>query len=225
VHVVLSCAMSVDGYLDDASDERLLLSNEADLDRVDEVRAGCDAILVGAGTVRADDPRLVVRSAERRVARVARGQPESPTKVTLTASGALDPGARFFTSGESDRIVYCARPALGLTSERLAGFATVVDAGDPPDLRGVVADLADRGVRRLLVEGGGRVLTDFLALGLADELHLVVAPVFVGDPAAPRLVGPGRFPHHPGHGMTLAETRAIGDVVLLHYLLDRAADG
>lgn len=222
--MVVSCAMSVDGYLDDTSDQRLLLSNEADLDRVDEVRAGCDAILVGAGTVRTDDPRLVVRSAERRVARAARGQPESPIKVTLTASGALDPGARFFTAGESDRLVYCARPALTVTSERLVGFATVIDAGDAPDLRAVVADLADRGVRRLLVEGGGRVLTDVLALGLADELHLVVAPVFVGDPAAPRMVGPGRFPHHPGRGMTLAEARTIGDVVLLHYLLDRAPD-
>ena len=49
-YTLLSCGMSIDGYLDGASDERLLLSNHADLDRVDEVRAGCDAILVGAGT-------------------------------------------------------------------------------------------------------------------------------------------------------------------------------
>ena len=59
-YTLLSCAMSLDGYLDDASDRRLILSNEADFDRVDEVRAGCDAILVGAATVRNDNPRLVV---------------------------------------------------------------------------------------------------------------------------------------------------------------------
>ena len=57
-YTLLSCGMSLDGYLDDATDQRLLLSNEADFDRVDEVRAGCDAILVGAATVRNDNPRL-----------------------------------------------------------------------------------------------------------------------------------------------------------------------
>lgn len=62
-YILLSVATSIDGYIDDASGEPLALSNAADFDRVDEVRAGCDAILVGAGTVRADDPRLLVRSA------------------------------------------------------------------------------------------------------------------------------------------------------------------
>ena len=57
-YVLLSCAMSIDGYLDDATDERLLLSNDADVDRVDTVRAECDAILVGANTIRADNPRI-----------------------------------------------------------------------------------------------------------------------------------------------------------------------
>ena len=61
-YVLLSAAMSADGYLDDASATRLVLSGEADLDRVDELRAGSDAILVGAQTIRADNPRLLVRS-------------------------------------------------------------------------------------------------------------------------------------------------------------------
>ncbi|WP_186449776.1 dihydrofolate reductase family protein, partial [Nocardioides sp. J9] len=65
-YVLLSCSVSLDGYLDSAGEGRLLLSNDADFDRVDEVRAGCDAILVGAATVRNDDPRLLVRSEERR---------------------------------------------------------------------------------------------------------------------------------------------------------------
>jgi 5-amino-6-(5-phosphoribosylamino)uracil reductase len=222
VHVLLSCATSIDGYLDDASGSRLILSDEADLDRVDEVRAGCDAILVGAGTIRADDPRLVVRSAERRRARVGRGQPETPMRVTLTATGDLDPAARFFAGG--DALVYCASPAMSATRGRLAGAATVIDAGDPLDLRGVVADLARRGVRRLMVEGGGQVLTAFLAADLADELHVAIAPLFVGDPAAPRAVGPGRFPHDATHRMRLAGVHAVGDMVVARYLLDRRPD-
>ncbi|MEV0808403.1 dihydrofolate reductase family protein [Micromonospora sp. NPDC050200] len=218
-YVLLSCATSIDGYIDDTTEERLVLSNDEDLARIDAVRAGCDAILVGAGTVRRDDPRLVVRSERLRRARVARGLPPSPVKVTLTGRGDLDPAARFFTVGDADRIVYCASPAVAKTTELLDGLATVVDAGDPLDPARALADLAGRGVGRLMVEGGGSVHGQFLTAGLADELHLVVAPFFVGDPGAPRFVGDGRFPWHPGRRARLVETRRIGDVVLVRYAL------
>jgi 5-amino-6-(5-phosphoribosylamino)uracil reductase len=111
-HVLLSAATSVDGCLDDATDTRLILSNDADLDRVDEVRAGSDAIMVGAGTIRRDNPALLVCSQARRKRRVARGLPASPARVTLTATGEIDPGARFFTAGDGGRLVYAlpARP-------------------------------------------------------------------------------------------------------------------
>src|SRR3954471_14624263 len=105
-YTLLSCGMSLDGYLDDATDERLLLSNDADFDRVDAVRAGCDAILVGAGTIRHDNPRLLVRTAERRERRLARGMRPSPVKVTVTAKAELDPGADFFAAGEVEKLVY-----------------------------------------------------------------------------------------------------------------------
>lgn len=218
-YVLLSCGMSIDGYLDNASGRRLLLSNDADFDRVDAVRADCDAILVGAGTVRRDDPRLLVRSADRRRRRVAAGHPPTPMKVTVTGSADLDPQARFFTVGDVDKVVYCATASLGSARSRLAGLATVVDCGDPVDLRRVVGDLHVRGVDRLMVEGGGRVHTQFLTAGLVDELHLVVAPIFVGDSRAPRFVGDGSFPWHADRRATLVEVRQIGDVALLRYAL------
>lgn len=211
--------MSVDGRIDDASDRRLVLSDDADVDRVDQVRSTCDAILVGAETIRRDDPRLVVRSPTRRRARLAAGRPASPLKVTLTRTGDLAPSARFFTTGEAATLVYAASKACPHASERVGSVTTVVDAGSSPDLRVVLADLWARGVRRLLVEGGQRIHTAFLTAGLVDELHLVVAPFFVGDTSAPRFVGAGSFPHHPGHPMRLAEVRRIGDLVLLRYLL------
>lgn len=217
--------MSIDGYVDTADDERLLLSNDADFDRVDEVRAGCDAILVGAGTVRRDNPRLLIRDEARRTERVARGQCPDPVKVTVTSSCDLDPDARFFTLGEATKLVYCVTPALPSARRKLGGHATVVDGGDPVDLRHVTADLAARGVARLMVEGGGTVHTQFLTAGLADELHLVVAPFFVGDSKAPRFVGDGDFPWGPQRRAQLADVRRIGDVVLLRYALsDRFRD-
>ena len=98
-YVLLSCAVSADGYLDDASPRRLILSGPADLDRVDEERAGCDAIVVGANTIRKDDPRLLIRDPRRGARRLARGLPAHPIRVTLTATGDLDPGSRFFAPG------------------------------------------------------------------------------------------------------------------------------
>ncbi|MEV4708947.1 dihydrofolate reductase family protein [Actinoplanes sp. NPDC049316] len=224
-YVLLSCGMSIDGYVDSADDERLLLSNDADFDRVDEVRAGCDAILVGAGTVRQDNPRLLIRDETRRKTREARGQSPDPVKVTVTSSCDLDPRAHFFTLGESAKLVYCATPAMAPARHKLGHLATVVDGGDPVDLRRVTADLAGRGIARLMVEGGGTVHTQFLTSGLADELQLVVAPFFVGDSKAPRFVGDGDFPWCAQRRAQLADVRRIGDVVLLRYALsDRFRD-
>jgi 5-amino-6-(5-phosphoribosylamino)uracil reductase len=220
-YTLLSCGMSIDGYLDSAGPARLRLSNEADFDRVDAVRARCDAILVGAATVRSDDPRLLVRSAARRAERVASGRPPSPAKVTLTRRGDLSPTAAFFTAGDSDRLVYCPAAAAGELRQRLGGAATVVDTGarGEASVGAISEDLSARGVDRLMVEGGGSVLTQFLTADLADELHLVVAPLFVGDSRAPRLVGDGCFPWHAGRRAPLVGVRQIGDVVLLRYAL------
>ena len=211
--------MSLDGYLDDAGPDRLLLSNDADFDRVDEVRSTCDAILVGASTIRADNPRLLVRSPDRRAGREARGLAPTPLKVTVTSRGDLDPAAQFFTAGDVEKVVYCAAPALAGARDRLGAVATVADGGDPVDVSAVVADLARRGVGRLMVEGGGTMHTQFLTSGLVDELQLVVAPFFVGDSRAPRFVGDGKFPGGPAHRAELADVRRIGDVVLLRYAL------
>ena len=218
-YTLLSCGMSIDGYIDQSGAERLLLSNPEDLDRVDAERAAADAILVGAATVRKDNPRLLVRAEHRRRERVARGLPPSPVKVTVTGSSYLDPGSSFFAEGGGDKLVYCCSDVVVRAKEWLGGVATVVDAGPVPDMRGVSEDLAVRGVRRLMVEGGGQVHTQFLAADLADELQLVVAPLFVGDSRAPRFVGDGRFPWRPGRRAELADVRRIGDVVLLRYAL------
>jgi 5-amino-6-(5-phosphoribosylamino)uracil reductase len=218
-YTLLSCGMSIDGYLDGATEKRLLLSNDADLDRVDAVRAGCDAILVGAATVRNDNPRLLVRAQARQDERVARGLGPSPIKVTVTARAQLDPCANFFAAGDAEKLVYCASATLAEARDRLGSVATVVDGGQPVEMQRLTEDLYARGVQRLMVEGGGIVHTQFLTADLADELHLVVAPFFVGDSRARRFVDAGRFPWNPDRRATLAGVRQIGDVVLLRYAL------
>ncbi|MDT0464610.1 dihydrofolate reductase family protein [Streptomyces gibsoniae] len=213
-YVLLSAAVSLDGFLDDTGPERLLLSGPEDFDRVDEVRAGSDAILVGAGTLRTDNPRLLVYSEERRAARVRAGRPEYPLKVAVSASGDLDPDALFWHTGGAKALYTTDKGA-----ERLSGLlpadVDVVALGPDAEWRAVLAHLGDvKGVGRLMVEGGGQVHTQLLQQGLADELQLVLAPLVVGQPDAPRMFGPGAYP--PGR-MRLLETRPVGDVVLMRY--------
>jgi len=218
-YTLLSCAVSVDGCLDDASGERLILSGPADLDAVDELRAACDAILVGAGTIRADNPRLLVRDPARVARRTARRLPPHPLRVTVTATGDLDPAARFF-AGPGAPLVYCASPAVAAATARLGGAAEVIDAGDPVSLRTVLADLySERSVAALLVEGGARMLRDVLADDLADELRLAIAPFFVGDARAPRFGLPAAYPHTPANPMTPSSACRLDDMTVLLFRL------
>jgi 5-amino-6-(5-phosphoribosylamino)uracil reductase len=221
-YTLLSCAVSVDGCLDDTSADRLVLSDAKDLNEVDELRAACDAILAGAGTIRADNPGLLVRSPARSSGREARGLPPHPVRVTLTATGDLDPAARFFT-GPGTPLVYCGSPAVAAARARLGDSAVIIDAGDPPSLRTILRDLySERSVATVLIEGGSRILRDVLTNDLADELRLAIAPFFVGDPNAPRFGLPAAYPHTPARPMTLAAARRVGDMSVLHFRLSAA---
>jgi 5-amino-6-(5-phosphoribosylamino)uracil reductase len=219
-YVLLSCAASIDGYIDDTSENRLILSNTEDLDRVDEVRASCDAILIGANTIRRDNPRLLVNSEIRRAERAARGLPEYPVKVTITRTG-LNPDFKFFNTG-GEKFVYCPASVMEKIREQLGDRATVIGLVDSLDLSEALEDLTNRGIKRLMVEGGEKVHTQFLEQDLADEIHFAIAPFFVGEAGAPRFVNTGSFPQGAANRMTLAEVLQVGDVAVMRYLTRRS---
>ncbi|MZD03933.1 5-amino-6-(5-phosphoribosylamino)uracil reductase, partial [Streptomyces sp. SID5785] len=142
-HVLLSAAVSLDGCLDDTGPRRLLLSGPEDFDRVDAARAGSDAVLVGAGTLRADRPRLLVNSERRRAQREAEGRPAYPLKVAVSGSGRLDPADPFWTTG-GDRLVYTTDEGGALARERLGAAADVVTLGAGVDWARLLDDLGER---------------------------------------------------------------------------------
>lgn len=216
-YVTLSVATSIDGYIDDTSPSRLLLSNADDFDRVDQVRADSDAILIGAGTMRADNPRLLVNSEERRSAREAAGKPAYPLKVTVTKTGDLERELKFWHHG-GEKVAYTTDAAEDKLRARLKGLADVVSTGEDLDFGALLDNLGERGIQRLMVEGGGHIHTAFLSQDLVDEIHLVVAPLIVGQSDAPRFLHPADYPWASTRRMTLAEARTIGDVVLMRYL-------
>ncbi|RJO77017.1 deaminase [Nocardia panacis] len=214
--VLLSVAVSIDGYIDDDSDARLILSDAADLDRVDRLRAAADAILIGAGTLRRDNPRLLVNNAARRAARLAEGRAEYPIKIVVSARGDLAPELRFWHTG-GEKLVYTTNFGAARLSG-LTGLAEIVSLGTEIDLGALLDDLGRRGIARLLVEGGTSMHTQFLAGDLADELRMAVAPILVGATAAPRFVDPAEFPGGARRRMGLVGVEQVGDIAVLRYL-------
>jgi len=123
------------------------------------------------------------------------------------------------TQARAEVVTLPDRPTARGIRDRLGELATVVGLGEEVTMADLVDDLGDRGVRALLVEGGRTMITQFLASDLVDELQLAIAPFFVGDPRAPRLIGDGTFPWTPERHAVLAESRQVGDMVLLRYAL------
>lgn len=154
-YVLLSAAVSIDGHLDTRpGEDRLLLSNKEDFERVDSVRASVDAILVGAGTLRADNPRLLVNSAGRRASRVAAGQPEYPLKVTITGTGNLDPGWKFWHHGGDKLVLAVGHEATTKARANLGDLATVQSVPEEAVWPAALDILGDEyAVKRLMVEG------------------------------------------------------------------------
>lgn len=218
-YVLLSAAVSIDGYLDTRpGEDRLILSNPEDFERVDSVRASVDAILVGAGTLRADNPRLLVNSEQRRADRVAAGQPEYPLKVTITGTGGLDPEWKFWHHGGEKLVLAVGQEAGNKARANLGNLATIQVV--PTDHTWhVILDILGQvyGIRQLMVEGGGTIHTQLLEHALADELQLVIAPLLVGQSDGVRMLGPAHYLGGPSARLRLLETRQIGDVVLLRY--------
>ncbi len=215
-----SAAISLDGYLNDTSSQRLILSSPEDWDEVKAARAECDAILIGAETIRQDDPALVTRKEALLAQRLAAGKTPDPVKITVSRSGHLDPHARFFTEGAGEKIVFLSADAPTDSAARLQEVATVIRIPGPdiaPEQ--ILTQLEARGLHSLFIEGGAQILTQFLSHDAVDYLRLAIAPFFVGEAAAPRWVGEAQFPFHKDRRMHLLRSSRAGDMAVLEYAL------
>lgn len=171
MRVTLSAAVTADGYLDDNAPERLIISTPEDWDAVYRMRAVHDAILVGAETLRRDNPALLLRDHAVRQRRMKAGLPPDIAKITVTRSGRLSPQMRFFTEGEALRYVFSTADI-----PELKDIADVISTDAPVTAAFIVTELEKRGIHSLLVEGGAQLLRLFLAEGMADTVRLAVNP-------------------------------------------------
>lgn len=170
--VVAQLGQSLDGKIATESGESQWINHNCALDHVHALRAVVDAVVVGAGTVSADDPRLNVRRVPGR----------SPARVIIDPSGRLKPGAKCLArDGAAIYIVRCAPEPVppGLPGD--VHIVAVPRANGHMEPKAIVQALFARGLKRLLIEGGAMTVSSFVAARAVDRLHLLVAPVILGS--------------------------------------------
>lgn len=220
MHVHVNAATSVDGKLSTRQREQVAISGPADFDRVDRVRAESDAVMVGVGTVLADDPSLTVTDADRRDEREARGDDPNPARV-VADSRLRTPDDAVVLDDAAHTYLLTSEAApderLDALRER-AGVTVVVTAGERVDLEAALDRLERGGVDRLMAEGGGELIAGLFAAELVDELTLFVGPTVIGGRDAPTLVDgegfvdPERFPR-----LSLRAVERVDEGVLLSF--------
>jgi 2,5-diamino-6-(ribosylamino)-4(3H)-pyrimidinone 5'-phosphate reductase len=194
-YVVMNIAMTADGKTDTIARRGALISSPLDMMRVDQLRASCDAIMVGGHTLLGDDPRLVLKTRELQLTRLAEGKDENPMKVGVVTIADLDPDSRFLNCGHAKITIFttCKTPQKKVEELRDRGVKVFISEDSRVDLRRAIAQLGVLGVKRLLVEGGGTLNEELIRLGLVDELNIYIAPLIFGGATAPTFASSSGF--------------------------------
>lgn len=217
MHVRVNAATSVDGKLSTRERTPVVISGEADFDRVDQLRADHDAVMVGVGTVVADDPSLTVDDPERRAARDRRDEPDNPARVVADSRIRTPADARILDEAAETYVLTSEAAPADFVSRMEEAGATVVVAGERQvDLPIALAELAAAGIERLLVEGGGELIFSLFAAGLVDALSVYVGSAVIGGRTAPTLAdGEGFIEDFPQ--LALREVRRLDEGVVIEY--------
>jgi len=223
-YVFVNMAVTADGKIDTVARQGARISGPADGIRVDHLRAGADAILVGGHTLLREDPRLTVRDSALMAERTRRGASAQPLKVGVAtriadegADGGLPSGSRFLNDGGGDVVIFTttATDPSVVAELRASGAIVSVEANDRVDLEDALTILAEQGVGRCMIEGGSTIVAALFAAGLVDELQLAIAPVLFGGETAPTPVGGPGFEADAAVSLSLADvaTSDDGDIV------------
>ncbi|MFC7141746.1 2,5-diamino-6-(ribosylamino)-4(3H)-pyrimidinone 5'-phosphate reductase [Halosimplex aquaticum] len=217
MHVVVNAAMSADGKLSTREREQVAISGPDDFDRVDALRAESDAVMVGVGTVLADDPSLTVDDDARRERRRNAGKPENPARIVADSRIRTPTDARVLDDRAETYLLTSEAAPQDFVAEITESGAEVIAAGDQRvDLAAALAELESRGIDRLMVEGGGEIIFSLFEAELVDELSVFVGPTVIGGWKAPTLAdGDGFVDDFPE--LSLRDVDGVDDGVLIRW--------
>jgi len=187
--VFINAAMSADGKISSVERKQTIISGKEDFDRVDSLKAECDAIMVGVGTVLADNPSLTVKSENRREERKRAGKDENPLRIVVDSKARTPVDAAILNKGEGKRIIAVSEQAIVEDVDRLGEKAEIMVCGmEEVDLKHLLYLLWQRGVSRLMVEGGATLNWSLVSQKLVDEIYIYVGNIIIGGGDAPTLV-------------------------------------
>jgi len=211
-------AVSVDGRITTRTREHVSLGSPRDRRLMDELRTRADAVIIGAGTVRHDGHPMKIRYDDLRERRVSHGREPHPVNVVLSRSLDLPLRSRFFASKETRRIIFTTRAAPPARVRSCGKVAEVVVLpGRIVDPRRVMDALRERGLKRVLLEGGGEVHFAFAKAGLVGEVYVTVTPRLIGGQQAPSLLDGEGFLWKNHVRLRLVSVRRVGEEVFLRY--------
>ena len=214
----INAAMSADGKISTKERKQVRISGSVDFSRMDELRASSDAVMVGIGTVLADDPSLTVKSEMLRANRKESGRKENPIRVVVDSKARTPIDADIFKKGEGIRVIAVSRLAPRERVKALEEIAVVIVAGeDRVDLPELVVRLKEMGIDRLMVEGGAGLNFGMLSCGLVDEIYSFVGNLIIGGTASPTLVDGMGFKENDIMGLEFLSFEKMDDGVVLKW--------
>ncbi|AAM07440.1 TPA: 2,5-diamino-6-(ribosylamino)-4(3H)-pyrimidinone 5'-phosphate reductase [Methanosarcina acetivorans] len=216
--IFINSAMSADGKLSTKERKQVKISGKLDFERMDELRAQADAIMVGIGTVLADDPSLTVKSPERKAARKAAGKSENPVRIIIDSAARTPLDADIFKKGEGLRIIAVSNSAPAEKIKSLEEKARVIKTGDfKVNLPELAVLLKEMGINTLMVEGGATLNWGMLSAGLVDEVYTFVGNLIIGGKTAPTFTDGEGFTEAELLGLELLSAEKIEDGILLKW--------
>ena len=212
-YTFINVAMTADGKIDTFERKGSAISSKRDKERVDQLRAEADGILVGGRTLLDEQPKLTVKSEALREGRIQRGVSPNPVKVGVATVADISPDSDFIKAGPARVVIFTTfRTSIPqLESLRALGVEVFVDESPRVDLNKMMFTLKEIGVNKLMVEGGGTMNFELMRLGLVDELTVYVAPMIFGGASAPTLADGIGVPRDAALAMKLTDVEKWED--------------
>ncbi len=220
--VFINCAVSADGKISTVERRQIKISNELDRERVDKLRAESDAILVGMNTVVGDDPKLTVKSEKLRKERLKKGLPENPIKIAVGNLNRMKLSSDFLDYGNAEKIIFTTEKSDKRKAGKLRKKSEVYVLGETKvNLHRMMEILHEKGVRKLMVEGGGTINFELLRERLVDEIYVAIAPKIFGGKTAPTLADGDGFRADKILNLEFLGLEKLEDVVVLRYTIEK----
>ncbi len=216
--IFINSAMSADGKISTKERKQVKISGNIDFNRMDQLRAGSDAIMVGIGTVLTDDPSLTVKSSELQEKRIKTGLDENPVRIIVDSNARTPIDADIFKKGKGKRIIIVSESAPQAKITELKEKAEIIVAGkEKVHLFEAMQKLKEHGIKRLMVEGGATLNWGMLSNGLVDEIYTFVGNVIIGGQNSPTFVDGVGFPENELLKLELMDAEKIEEGILLKW--------